>query len=77
MTNLVDIGNRALQAIGTRTTMTAAEFANQTSNEAIQLNLIMTSTRRALLRMAPWGCGTKTANLAYITSIPGSPENPS
>lgn len=75
MTALVDIGNRALQALGTRTTMTQAEFTGQTSNEAIQLNLIMTPSRRALLRMAPWNCGIKTANLVYITSAPGTPEN--
>lgn len=76
MTALVDLGNRALQQIGTRTTMSSAEFANQTSNEAIQLNIAMTPTRRALLRMAPWACGMKGANLTYITSSPGTPENP-
>lgn len=75
MTSLVDIGNRSLQALGTRTTMTQAEFTGQTSNEAIQLNLIMTPARRALLRMAPWNCGIKTANLVYVTSSPGTPEN--
>ena len=42
MTDNVDIVNRALQVIGTRTTVTAAELANQTSNEAIQANLILT-----------------------------------
>jgi len=56
--------------------MSLAEFTNQTSNEAIQLNLITTPTRRQLLRMAPWSCGLKTANLNYITSSPGTPENP-
>ena len=76
MTALVDISNRALQALGTRVTMTAAELSGQTSNEAIQLNLVLTPTRRALLRMAPWACGLKTANLTYITSAPGTPENP-
>ncbi len=25
--------------------------------------------------MAPWNCGLKTANLIYITSAPGTPEN--
>ena len=77
MTALIDIANRALQTLGTRTTMTASEFANQTSNEAIQLNLLMTPVRRQLLRMAPWSCGMKTANLTYITSAPGTPENTS
>ena len=75
MTALLDIANRALQVIGTRTNMTSTEFTNQTSNEAIQLNLLMTPTRRQLLRMAPWSCGMKTTNLVYITSSPGTPEN--
>lgn len=75
MTSLVDIGNRALQALGTRTSMTQTEFANQTSNEAIQLNLITTSSRRTLARMAPWQGFLKTANLVYVTSSPGTPEN--
>jgi hypothetical protein len=57
--------------------MTAAEFSGQTSNEAIQLNLVMTPSRRALLRMAPWNMATKTGNLTYITSSPGTPENTS
>lgn len=26
--------------------------------------------------MAPWNCALKTANLTYITSVPGTPENP-
>lgn len=77
MTALVDIGNRALQIIGTRTTMTAAELANNTSNEAIQINLVQNSLRRRLIRMAPWDCVLKGANLVYITSTPGTPENTS
>lgn len=76
MDNLA-IGNRALQVVGTRTTMTSAEFTNNLSNEAIQLNLIFNTYRRQLLRMAPWNCGLKTANLQYITSAPGTPENTS
>jgi hypothetical protein len=27
--------------------------------------------------MAPWNCGFKTANLTYISSVPGTPENTS
>ena len=77
MTDNVDIVNRALQVIGTRTTVTAAELANQTSNEAIQANLILTQYRDQLLRMAPWDCALNYANLTYITSVPGTPENTS
>lgn len=72
MTAFLDLGNRALQKLGTRTTMSS--LAEQ-SNEATQLNLILVPVRRALLRMAPWACTLKTANLNYITSSPGTPEN--
>lgn len=75
MTALVDIANRALQVPGTRTTVTLAELNNSTSNEAIQINLAIQNVRKRLLRMAPWNFGQKTANLVYITSAPGTPEN--
>src|SRR5579872_1128129 len=75
MTAVLDIANRALQLAGTRTNMTATEFANQTSNEAIQVNLIIYNLRNELNRMAPWDCVTRFANLNYITSIPTTPEN--
>lgn len=77
MTAVVDIINRALQTIGTRTTITASELTNQSSNEAIQANLIYENVRDDLLRMAPWDCAMKTRNLTYITSTPGTPENTS
>jgi hypothetical protein len=66
-----------MQTIGTRTTMTASELANGDTNEAIQFNLIYENSRDDLLRMAPWDCALKTANLTYISSIPGTPENSS
>ncbi len=77
MTSKTDIINRALQVIGTRTTVTDAELAGNLTNEAIQANLIYDNFRKKLLRMAPWNCGLKTANLVYITSVPGTPENTS
>lgn len=77
MTTNTDIVNRALQTFGTRTTVTDAELANSSTNEAIQANLILTQYRDQLLRMAPWDCGLKVANLNYITSITGTPENQS
>lgn len=75
MVAIVDIANRALGALGTRSTVSPADLAGNLSNEAIQLNLVLTSSRRQLLRMAPWNCGRKTANLVYLTSAPGTPEN--
>lgn len=77
MTSVVDIINRGLQAIGTRTTVTAAELAANSTNEAIQINLCYQNIRDDLSRMAPWNCTTRTANLVYITSVPGTPENTS
>jgi hypothetical protein len=77
MTTTTSIVNRALQAFGSRTTVTDAELAAGSTNEAIQANLILTSIRDQLLRMAPWDCAMDTVNLAYITSAPGTPENTS
>lgn len=75
MTAQVDIVNRALASFGSRTTVTAAELTAASTNEAIQANLIYVPYRRRLLRMAPWNCGKRTANLQIITSAPGTPEN--
>ena len=77
MTSVVDIANRALQTFGTRTTVTASELANNSTNEAIQFNLIYENSRDDLTRMAPWDCTTNCANLTYITSVSGTPENTS
>lgn len=77
MTDNVDVVNRALQVLGTRTTVTALELANQSTNEAIQANLILEKYRDQLLRMAPWNCGIRYTNLWYLTSVPGTPENTS
>lgn len=77
MTTNTDIVNRALQVIGTRTTVTDAELLAGDTNEAIQASLILEKYRDQLLRMAPWNCGVAYANLPYITSQPGTPENQS
>ena len=80
MTALVDICNRSLQVLGTRTTVSASEVgpgSTPQSNEAIQFNLTYANKRDELLRKAPWNCAMRTANLVYITSAPGTPENTS
>lgn len=74
MTTTVDITNRALQAIGSQSTITSLA---EISNEAIQANLVLTQLRDDLLRMAPWDCCNNYANLTYITSVAGTPENTS
>lgn len=73
----VAIINRALQVIGTRTTVTVAEMNTLSTNEAIQADLIYAPYRDQLLRMAPWNCALVYQNLAYLTSVPGTPENTS
>lgn len=75
MTTNLSIANRALQAMGSRTNMSSTEFNNQSSNEAIQSQLIMFKLRDELNRMAPWDCVTAYTNLTYITSVPTTPEN--
>lgn len=77
MTTVTDVCNRMLQKIGTRTTITDAELAGNLTNEAKQFNLIYTELRDTLLRKAPWNSAMKTANLIYITSQTGTPENQS
>lgn len=69
--------NRALQAASTRTDVTLTELTNNSTNEAKQANLILTPLRDELIRMAPWNFAKDTINLTYITSAPGTPENPS
>lgn len=77
MTTLVDICNRSLQALGTRSDVTQAELTAGSTNEAKQFNLIYANVRDDLTRMAPWDCTTNCANLTYITSVCGTPENTS
>lgn len=77
MTDATSLVNLALQSFGSRTTITAAQLAANSNNEAKQANLAFANTRDSLLRMAPWDCALKTANLQYITSVPGTPENTS
>jgi hypothetical protein len=73
MTAEVDIANRALSAIGTRSQIAALTEA---SNEANQVNLLLDPLRDELLRLAPWGCATNYANLTLLCAAPGTPENP-
>ena len=76
MTALIDIFNRSLAVPGTRSNMSLAEYNALASNEALQISLWQNQLRRRTLRMAPWNFAIKTANLTYITSSPGTPENP-
>ena len=74
MTAVVDIANRALSSIGTRSQI--ADLSED-SNEARNCKLLLEPLRDELLRMAPWNCAFTFNNLSLICSAPGTPENPS
>lgn len=74
MTATVDIANRALSALGTRSQITS--FAED-SNEAAQCNLLFDALRDEVLRMAPWNCATNFDLITVLKAAPGTPENPS
>lgn len=74
MTTDVDNCNNALLKIGSQRIISSLI---QDSVEAKACNTIYNNTRDTLFRMAPWNCAMKTANLVYITSVPGTPENTS
>jgi hypothetical protein len=73
MTGRVDITNRALQAIGTRSTIASMQEGSNESNNA---NLCYDATRQELIRSAPWNFCTATMTLALLKSAPGTAENP-
>jgi hypothetical protein len=73
MTAVVDIANRALSAIGTRSQI--ADMSED-SNEARSCKLLLEPLRDELLRMAPWNCAFTFSNLSLVCSAPGTPENP-
>lgn len=74
MTTEIDNCNNALLKIGIQKVIRSL---SQDSVEAKACNTVYGNVRDTLLRMAPWNCALKTANLTYITSIPGTPENTS
>jgi len=73
VTSLVDIANRAMTAIGTRSQIASL---TEGSNESIQINIYIDTCRRQLLRMAPWNSGKNFNTLTVISAAPGTPENP-
>jgi hypothetical protein len=74
MTTIVDVANRAIQAIGIQKRISSL---SQDSAEAQAVASIYGELRDDLLRMAPWTFAMRTANLSLITSVPGTPENTS
>lgn len=74
MTSPVDIANRALSLIGTRSQIASL---TEGSPEAIAADKWIDTTRRQLIRMAPWNCARNYNTLTLICAAPGTPENPS
>lgn len=72
MASQVSIANRALQAIGSRSTISAL---NEPSVEARNINLIFDDTVQELLGMAFWNFAKKTNYLTLSKSAPGTPTN--
>lgn len=72
-TSEVEICNRALQAIGARTTIASL---TEDSTEANNCSLIYEKTRDQVEGMAFWNFTTKVATLSLIKSAPGTPSNP-
>lgn len=71
MTTTTDIGNRALQLLGTRTTMTSLA---ESSNEAIQISLALTPVQDWCFGLANWNFARATAALSVAKGPPpGSP----
>src|SRR3954468_25037564 len=72
MASEVTICNRALQSIGTRTTIASL---SELSVEARNCALIYDDTRDEVLQMAYWNFAQKTVYLALLKSAPGTPSN--
>jgi len=73
VTSSTDITNRALQAIGTRSTIASM---TEGSNESNNASLCYAATRQEIIRGAPWNFATATAALTLIKSAPGTVETP-
>lgn len=72
MVSQVSIANRALQAIGNRSSISDL---NEGSVEARNINLIFDDTVDELLGMAYWNFAKKTNYLTLSKSAPGTPTN--
>ncbi len=73
MASRIQICNRALSAIGTRSQIASLE---EDSEEAKQCLLIYDTTRTSLLQAAHWDFARATAYLTLLKALPGTPENP-
>lgn len=70
---VADIVNRALQLVGTRTTVTTSELTNSSSNEAIQANIAYGPIRDWCFGVVNWNFARTTAKLTSIKTTTGFP----
>jgi hypothetical protein len=70
MASEINICNRALQSIGTRTSIVSL---TENSKEAKNCNLIYADTRDEVLSMAHWNFAKKTEYLSLLKQAPGTP----
>ncbi len=73
MPSQVDICNRALSVIGTRSSIASM---TEDSPEAEACTLHFEGACRAMLRVAPWSFARKTVQGALLAAAPGTYENP-
>ena len=69
----VDICNRSLSVIGTRSTIASMTEATP---EAQACTIHFQAACRALLRLAPWSFARYQTNLALVSAAGNTPENP-
>lgn len=69
---ITSLCNRALAAIGTRSSI---QSITDGSNEANACALLYDPTRQELLRAAYWNCARGQTNLTLLKAAPGTPEN--
>jgi hypothetical protein len=74
MTTDVDICNRALQQMGTQSTIVSL---SELSAEAAACALRYNNLRQRLLRAALWGFAKASGTLTLLRAAPGTPELPS
>lgn len=73
MSSQVDICNRALSVIGTRSTIASM---TEGTDEADACTIHFEGACKALLRLAPWSFARATVQGALIAAAPGTLENP-
>lgn len=73
MVAVIDICNRALGEIGTRSTIASL---SENSEEARYCNIYYEAVRDQALGLANWNFARYTTTLAVLKAAPGTPENP-